>query len=236
MRNMRSSVRAIAILAAAGAAAFAVSTAAVSSATTQLNPLTVAVKYPFAAFGFTGGVSTSIPSKPRTFTLSFAVSFTLARNSPGIVNKATGTLDKVTTEERVSYPVPAAKAAAQLVGPALLPFSSEKLALTISINGGCFVHPVGALGFVFRGSLKCATSTLTLGSKSYKASSLLRSLTGSFTQSPTGAPKWTGSLRATFANPGYTFPVATLGSGGGTSLTIGPNGASVATRSIVFSG
>jgi hypothetical protein len=230
MRKLGPSGRAAAILVAAGAIAFAISTAAASSATTR-GSVPDAAQFPFAALSFTGGVSTSNPAKPSTFSLSFTTAFTLASNSPGIVNKSTGTLDNVTIEEHVSYPVPGGK----LVGPVQLPFKSEKLMLVVAIKGSCFV-PGPAGGFVFQGSTRCATSTLTLGSKTYKVSALLKSITGSFTPDPTGAPKWTSSLQATFSNPGYTFPVATLGSGGLTTLLIGPNGAGVPTKSVSFTG
>lgn len=190
------------------------------------------VKYHFASFAFSGGVSTANPSKPATFSLSFSTSFALAANSPGIVNKATGTLDAVTVIERVSYPLPGSRT---LVGPVQLPFSSERLALVVAIKGQCFV-PQPAGGYAFKGSLKCATASLTLGQKTYNVSALLRSVTGSFALVDPAARDWKGSLGATFANPGYTFPVATLGSGGGTSLTIGLNGASAGTQSVTFAG
>ncbi len=235
MRNLGTSARAIAILAGAGLTAFAASTAAVSSATTSLKFPAVAVKHPFASFSFTGGVSTIKPAKPSTFSLTFTTSFTLATNSPGIVNPATGMLDNVTITEHVSYPVPATRAGA-FVGPAALPFGSDKLTLTIHIKGSCFVpNPTGG-GFVFRGGVSCATSTLMLGGKTFKVSSLLRSITGSFTPVAGAVGMWTSSMTAGFASPGYTFPVATLGSGGSTQLVIGSNGATVHTRSVNFTG
>ncbi len=224
------SVRAIAILAFAGAAAFTISTAAVSSATVGQAPVAAAIQFPFATFSFTGGVSTPQPSRPSSFALNFTTSFTLSANSTGIVNPTTGTLDNVTIAEKVSYPVPGTK----FVGPVRLPFKSEKLVLTVAIKGSCFV-PLPAGGFAFHGSLKCVTSTLTLGSKTYKVSALLTSISGNFAGA-VGAPQWTGSLQAGFSNPGYTFPVATLGSGGSTSLTIGSNGGRLATRGITFTG
>src|SRR5689334_7791617 len=113
MRKLGSPTRAIVILALAGVSAFAVSTAAVSSATTHVSTHTAAVKFPFSSFSFSGGVSAPAPANPSTFTLNFTTSFALAANSPGIVNPATGTLDKVTVKEKVSYPIPAA--GAQLV-------------------------------------------------------------------------------------------------------------------------
>jgi hypothetical protein len=152
------------------------------------------------------------------------------------VNSTTGTLDAVTVQERVSYPMPAARAAAPLVGPVQLPFSSEHLTLVVAIKGRCFVPDPATGSYDFQGTVKCATATLKLGSKTYRVSSLLRSITGSFTRVAGAVGDWNGSLSATFANPGYTFPIATLGSGGGTSLVIGPNGGSVGTQSIVFSG
>jgi hypothetical protein len=222
------STRAVVILIAASAAAFAISTAAVSSATTSQPAAGAAVKYPFAKFSFTGGVSTAPSSR---FGLTFATSFTLNPKSPGITNPASGTLQNVAIIEQVSYPVPGGA----FVGPVRLPFRSETLALTVAISGKCFVAlPTG--GYGFNGKLSCVTATLKLGSKTYKVAALLKSVSGTFTMSATGAPVWTGSVQAKFASPGYTFPVATLGSGGFTSLTIGDNGGKLGTHSITFAG
>jgi hypothetical protein len=228
--KLGSSARAIAILAGAAAVAFGVSTAAVSSASTTVSPASPTVLYHFASFSFSGSVATPQPARPSTFSLSFLTTFKLASNSPGIVNKSTGTLDNVVIAEQVSYPVPGGR----FVGPVRLPFSSEKLRLVVAIKGTCFVpNPVG--GYMFKGGVKCAAATLTLGPKSYNVSALLRSIIGTFKPPlPGGLPAWSGSLTAGFVNPGYTFPVATLGSGGFTSLLIGLNGASVPTRSISF--
>lgn len=223
----------MAILAGAAVAAFAVSTAAVSSATTRPSLPAAGVKYPFSSFSFSGGVSTSAPASPATFSLNFTTSFALNANSPGIVNMKTGTLDTVTIKERVSYPIPGT----QLVGPAQLPFSSEKLMLLVAIAGKCWIHQASSGQYVFNGSLACVTSTLTLGTASYSVVSLLTSVSGTFTPpNPASGTGWSGSLTATFSNPGYTFPVATLGSYGGTTLQIGDNGATVATQGVTFTG
>jgi hypothetical protein len=232
--KLGTSARAIAILAFAGVAAFAVSTAAVSSASTNAGVPALAVKYHFKPFTFTGGVAGAGRS---AFTLSFTTSFGLPAVGPGIVT-ANKTLDNISIAEHVSYPVPAGRSAAAVVGLAQLPFSAQHLTLTVAIKGSCFVQPAGAIGYEFRGSVKCATATLTLGTKSYKASALLKSLGGSFTPPTpaTGANEWVATLRATFASPGYTFPVAALGGGGSTDLIIGVYGASALTRSITFSG
>jgi hypothetical protein len=226
-----STTRAIAILIGASAVAFAISTVAVSSATARSSVPGAAVKYPFAKFAFTGGVSTTKPGKPSTFGLTFKTSFTLNPKSPGIGIATTGTLQNVAITERVSYPIPGGA----FVGPVRLPFASETLVLAVAISGKCFVvQPNGDYGF--KGKLSCVTSTLKLGSKTYKVSKLLTSVGGTFTVSPTGADQWTASLHAEFDSPGYTFPVATLGSGGFTSLIIGSNGGKLPTRSITFSG
>ena len=229
MRKPATSARAIAILAGAAVAAFAVSTAAVSSATTNQATGIAAFKYPFAKFSYTGGVSTSRPLKPATFALSFNSQFTLAAKSPGIVDPTTGLLDDVTVTEQVAYPVPGG----QFVGPVRLPFKSETLDLAVTLKGKCFVS--SPKGFIFRNGLQCVTSTLKLGSKTFKVSALLVTCDGSVVPNPAAGNQWTASLGATFKNPGYTFPVATLGSGGFTALTIGGNGGKLGTRTIAFS-
>jgi len=231
MRKPGSPVRALVILAAACVLAFAISTAAVSSAAVHSGTAGPAVKFPFSSFSFTGGVSAPAVGA-NTFSLNFATSFALSASSPGIVNPTTGTLDKVTVQELVSYPIPGGAP----VGPAQLPFKSEKLKLTVAINGKCFT-PTPTGNYAFTGGLSCATSTLTLGTTSYSVSSLLTSLSGTFTPpSPASGTPWTGSVNAGFTDPGYTFPVATLGSGGGTTLTIGSNGATQPTANVSFGG
>jgi hypothetical protein len=147
------------------------------------------------------------------------------------VNPSTGKLDDITIAEQVSYPVPGGR----FIGPVRLPFKSETLVLTVAIKGSCFVPQPNGI-FAFRGTLGCVASTLKLGSKTYKVSALLKAFGGLFTPSPTGAPQWTAAMHGTFVNPGYTFPVATLGSGGFSSLTIGSNGGKLATRSVSFAG
>jgi len=231
VRKPGTSARAIAILASAAAAAFAISTVAVSAATANQVPSVAAVKFPFAKFSFTGGVSTTKPTRPTTFALTFKTSFTLNSRSPGIVDPTTGTLDNIAITEQVAYPIPGGK----FVGPVRLPFRSETLVLGVTLRGKCFVsQPNGE--FLFRGGRQCVTSTLKLGSKTYKVSGLLVTADGSVVPSPTGAPQWTSSIQATFRNPGYTFPVATLGAGGFTELTIGGNGGKRATQSVTFGG
>ena len=231
MSRFGPSARAAIILVGAGIAAFAVSTAAVSSATSASTAPRVA-RFPFAKFAYSAQVSTSSPSRPSTFTLTFSASFTLAAASPGIATKAPVALGNVVVEERVSYPVPGGR----LIGPVQLPFKSEHLTLLVGIKGSCFTFDPASGSFTFNGHLKCVSASLKLGIKTYRVHALLKSVRGSFTPDPTGAPNWTASLSATFKSPGYTFPVATLGSGGFTVLKVGSNGGTLRTRSITFAG
>jgi len=232
MRKPATSARAIAILAGAAVAAFAVSTAAVSSATTNQATGIAAFKYPFAKFSYSGGVSTSRPLKPSTFALTFNSQFTLAAKSPGIVDPTTGLLNDVTVTEQVAYPVPGGK----FVGPVRLPFKSEVLDLAVTLKGKCFAASPKGYIFTARNLQQCVTSTLKLGSKTFKVGALLVTCDGSVVPNPAAGNQWSASLGATFRNPGYTFPVATLGSGGFTALAIGGNGARRATQIISFSG
>lgn len=71
MRIRGSPAQAIAILTGAGLAAFAISTAAVSLASTHAAATATAAKYPFSSFSYTDGVSTARPADPATFSLTF---------------------------------------------------------------------------------------------------------------------------------------------------------------------
>ena len=233
MATRRSVGAATAILTAVASLVFIVSSVAVSSASSPGNPnVAFASPYPFGKLALTGAVSTSGPGTEKSFTLSFTTSFTLAQNSPGIVSGSS--LGNVMISQHVAYPVPAH---GSFVGPAALPFATESLRLRVTILGRCFPNAPAAGAYVFTGSVaQCVAASLTLGSKTYSVKRLLLKVGGTFTPDPTGAGSWTGMITATFLNPGYTFPVATLGSGGNTTHTIGSNDGAVATQSITFGG
>jgi hypothetical protein len=215
----------------AAVGAFVVSTAAVSSATSPADRSQAAPAFPFAKYAFAGSVVNTGGAKQTSFSLAYSTSFQLASNSDGLVDPASGTLKTVTIEEDVSYPVPGSGR----VGPVGLPFASDKLAIVVMLQGTCFTpSPVG--GYQFSGDLNCTTALISLQDKSYKATSLLKSVSGSFTPSSSAPGSWSGKLAAVFTNPGYTFPVATLGTLGGSVLTIGDNGGSALTKKITFSG
>jgi hypothetical protein len=121
------------------------------------------------------------------------------------------------------------------VGPARLPFGSQSLSINIAIRGSCF-KPVSG-GWSFSGEANtCEIASITLGRKTYNAHTLLLSVTGSILRNPTGANSYEGTFSASFKNPGYAFPVAVLGGGGGTTLQIGANGGLAGTSQVTFSG
>jgi hypothetical protein len=233
MATRKSIVPAVAILALVGTAAFVVTTLAVSSASTAAPKAGLSFEHRFSAFSFTGSVTTSRPRRPRSFTLNFATAFTLAPDAPGVVNETDKTLGTLRVQEAVRYPVPSSN---DFVGPARLPFGSRALRLRMRIRGACFrADPNGS--YTFRGEAReCAAASLALGKRSFNVISLLRRISGSFTPTSTDQRSWRGTLSATFRNPGYTFPVATLGRRGGTSFVIGKSGGSAATQSVSFRG
>jgi hypothetical protein len=233
MAARRSIVPAVLILTLVGAAAFVVCTLAVSSASTRVQSAALKIDHRFSVFSFEGSVGTDAPVNPKTFTLSFGTEFRLAENGPSVINEDRNSLKAIHIQEAVRYPVPSSK---DFVGPAKLPFGSRSLTLNVGIRGFCF--PADANGsYSFNGKVgECATASLVLGQKRYKIASLLQSISGSFRPSAQDGRNWTGQLSATFRNPGYTFPVATLGRAGGTTFVIGKNGGRANTRSISFEG
>lgn len=233
MAARKSIVPAVLILAIVGAAAFAVCTLAVSSASSRASRTALSIDTRFSVFSFDGSVGTGSPADPKTFTLSFDTEFRLAEDAPSVINEDRNSLKAIHIQEAVRYPVPSSK---DFVGPAKLPFGSRSLTLNVGIRGFCFpADPNGS--YTFNGKVgECATASLVLGEKRYKIASLLKSISGSFRPSSTDDRGWTGQLSATFRNPGYTFPVATLGRAGGTTFVIGKNGGRAATRSISFEG
>ena len=234
MTTQKSIGPAVGILMLVGIAAFVATTLAVSSASTDFAAKSgPSIEHPFSTFSFTGSVGTAKPTQPKNFTLGFNTAFTLAQDDPGIVNQRAKTLDAVRIQEAVEYPVPSSQ---RFVGPARLPFGSQLLLLKIRIRGRCFpANPNNSYNFI--GEVKdCATASLVLGKKSYDVLSLLKGISGNFTPSSTKGRSWTATISATFKNPGYTFPVATLGRHGGTSFLIGNSGGTLATRAISFEG
>ena len=241
-KDRRSKVNALVVLGAAGLGAFALSTAAVTAAGPAVASSSAASPYPFTNLSLTGGVR---PSAANAFSLDFTTTFTLSPDSPGItapnpdIAAATQTppLANVTLEDSVSYPVPSG-GSEQSVGPVGLPFTTQTLKLSVQLSGNCFVKQLNAKSqvmYVLQGSPSaCAAATLTLSDNSYDVSSLFDSVAATFTQ--TWPQTWKGVISANFENPGYAFPVSSLGGGGGTSLRIGPNGGDASTRAAGFAG
>jgi hypothetical protein len=228
----RHPLRALAILVVAAIGTFAVSTVAVSAMGASV-PQLPAVQFPFSKFAFSGSVHSVTPKTTNvtSYALGFHSAFTLAAGSDGLVDPATNALGDVKIQQDVAYPV--ANPGGSVVGPVGLPFSSDTLSLIIIVRGSCFTkNAAGA--FAFTGDTKCVTADLVLQGSSYDVSSLLGSVKGTFTPSSTVPGRWTGTIAATFTDPGYTFPVATLGPGGQTSFSIGNDGASGPTKRVAF--
>jgi hypothetical protein len=221
----------VVILAIVAVATFVGSTVAVSAMSSR-RTASANITYPFAKSAIGGRVNAPIPGT-NTFALTFTTKFTLAQASHGLIDPANNQFGNVTVASNLAYPIPNPGGAT--VGPVALPFSSETLALNVAIQGSCFRF--NGTAYAFSGTPSaCATAALTLGQTSYDVSPLLTVVAGQFTPRNAAKTKWAGSLTAQFTNPGYTFPIAALGSQAAITLTIGNDGTIAPTKSVSFNG
>lgn len=142
----------------------------------------------------------------------------------------------VVIAQRIRYPV-LAETQTDFIGPVGLPFDSEELALVINLAGPCFDEEgVFQFGNDEQLDVKCADAKLVLGDEAFDASELLTKLKGKVWH--TGRYKATVKMhfQASFADPGYPFPITSIGDGSETTVMYGPFGGTTDVRRVSFSG
>ena len=183
---------------------------------------------PFSLLRTSGGVKANNPAEPAVYRMSFRAVLGVGEGEELVPDQRMG---DVIFEQTMEYPV--LSDPQSFVGPVGLPFASEHLGIQVIIPGDCFVLDDRK---VFRvADRRCGKGVLTLGGQAFDVTELLRKVDVRLRALNEQGTKWVLWAEASFNQPGYGFPIATLG-GGGSTLIIGDFGGTTLLRSINFSG
>lgn len=229
MRNTkRPALRSLLLVAAVAVAVFATTTLTIQAASDTTDQ-ELAKAAPFRSLQTTGVVTQKTNVNQRNFySLDFRATFS---GDEVVVN---GTVPDIVIRQVAAYPT--LSNGPQFVGPAALPVKSQELALRVDISGKCFKQ-TDAGGFrLFGKPAECSRALLVLDGKAFDVTSLLRSLDAFLAPNGPNEPQGRLFTNAVFEDPGYGFPIASLGERSLTTLIIGDFGGRTAVRRVLFSG
>lgn len=236
MRRSRPAVLSVLLVVAVALAVFASSSFAVSSVTAAGDELLTDDVLPFESVRISGAVKVDDRKGETSYKLSFkaTLQMRLVDARTALADEQAGWPD-VVIHESIRYPTLALDDQLEFVGPVGLPFDSEELALTIGLAGACFDED-GAFEFGAKADVRCAAAKLTLGDVAFDVSDLLTKLEGRVWR--TGQDRTVVKMKfdASFADPGYPFPITSLGDGSTMTVMFGPFGGTAEVRRVSFSG
>lgn len=154
------------------------------------------------------------------YALSFTATFTPAPDSEQELVAFDGAVPDLVMRQSIVYPTHSDDQ--EFVGPMKLPFSSQTLALTVRMSGKCF-EPVGQEGgYRLDGfSADCTQAALALGDESYPVTDLFIDVDSRLQMVGKDGATWRWRTTARFEDPGYGFPIVSLGQGGSTMVVVG---------------
>lgn len=233
-RTSRPAASGLFLVAAVAFGVFAASSFAISGAATGPTELLDDDVLRFESIKTSGSVKVDDRHGEKAYRMSFRATL---RMSPRDLRAAP--LDEhhtpdVVIHQSIHYPLLVLDDQIDFVGPAGLPFESHELALGITLAGECFED--GEFVFDHKADVRCAGALLTLGDVAFEVGDLLTAVKGRVWL--TGRQGDTVKMRfhATFADPGYPFPITSLGEGSETTVLFGPFGGTDEVRKVSFSG
>lgn len=154
------------------------------------------------------------------YALSFSATFTPSTDSEQKLEPSDGKVPDLVMQQSIVYPTTSEDQ--EYVGPMKLPFSSQTLALTVRMNGECF-EPVGkGGGYRLDGfDPECTQADLALGDASFPVTDLFLDVDSRLQMVGQDGERWIWRSTAKFEDPGYAFPIVSLGQGGSMMVVIG---------------
>ncbi len=220
----RPAVISVLLVAALSLGVFATSSLAVQGTVDTTDEL-LARSVPFETLRTIGGVTTVERRGERKFRLDFQATYHTDGADQG------APIPDILVRQTTSYP--ALSDEPQFVGPAALPFRSQLLVLRVKLLGDCFFASDQIGTFVLRDHEKCVRAILTLDGKAFNVSDLLISVNARLSpSSPDGPGKLV--VIALFEDPGYPFPIASVGDKSHTTFIMGDFGSRTTIRRIRF--
>lgn len=233
----RPAVLSVLLVVAVSVAVFASSSLALQDISASADDLLTDEVRPFGSLRTSGAVKVDNRRQPPTFRLDFKATFSMGAVEERFDFRAgQETMPDVVIEQAVRYPKLGDGDQVDFVGPVALPFGSQELVLRVRILGDCFTSDDKGRLWLRDGDRKCAEATLALDGEGFDVTELLLSIEAHLWPTGRDQATWTLRSKATFQDPGYPFPIVTLGDGSRTTLLIGPFGGSTGVHRVGFSG
>lgn len=234
MRTSRSAVLGVFLVVAVALAVFASSSFAVQNVTASGDDLLTEDVVRFASVRTSGAVKAD--ARHDGYRLSFRATLHMSKvdAKSALANDQQEMPDVVIHQVTRLPTFDGPNDQVDFVGPLQLPFGSEALALQIVLSGQCFDQD--GVFHAGKGDVRCAEAKLTLGGESFFVDELLKAVEGRVWRTGRDGEVVRMHFDASFGNPGYGFPIASLGEGSETTVLWGPFGGTAEVRKVSFSG
>lgn len=221
-------ITSIGLVVAVGLGVFASASFATAGLVTQQSDVPTDDAKPMAELRTRGGVKPVVRNGVSAYRLDFTAVFTPPPDSENRLGEDGWVVPTLTMVQAVEFPTVSGDE--ESVGPLQLPFTSETLALKVVMNEQrgddvkdqreCFA-PAGRKGYRMKSfDANCVQAWLTLGGKDFRVTELFMDVDSSLMRvGKDGA--WMWRTKAIFEDPGYAFPIVSLGQGGSTNVWIG---------------
>jgi len=167
------------------------------------------------------------------YSLDFTATFTPAPGGDNQLTRVDERVPDLTMVQSMSYPTLSDQQ--EFVGPVRLPFASQTLRLQVKMSGECFEAVGKNGGYRLQGfEPKCTEAWLSLGDQSFNVSDLFIDVDSRLKAVGRDGKRWMWRATATFEDPGYGFPIVSLGQGGSTTVVVGDMGGVTSTGKVKF--
>ncbi len=170
----------------------------------------------------------------KAYRLKFRATLEMGENRGDAALQDQHAMPDVVIHQSIRYPLLALDDQIEFVGPVGLPFDSHELALGIVLAGACFED--GDFVFDHKADVRCVGAQLTLGDVAFEVGDLLTAVRGRVWRTGRDGATVKMKFDATFADPGYPFPITSLGEGSETTVRFGPFGGTSHVQRVSFSG
>lgn len=235
MRNRtRTAITSIGLVVTISAGVFASASFATKGMVSQQSDLLTDEVGEMPSLRTRGGVKVVHKGESSAYRLDFTATFTATPDGEKRLHDDEQGAPDVAMRQSIGFPTLSDRQ--EFVGPVGLPFSSQALELTVRMEGDCF-EPFANNGWrLADDSDKCVQATLALGDEAFDVTELFMEADSRLMQVGRDGRTWMWRSNASFSNPGYAFPIASLGQGGSMSVVIGNMGGTVDIGGVKFTG
>lgn len=232
----RPAVLGILLVVAVSVAVFATSSLALPG-TAAPDEEVMADARPFDSLKTSGSLRVFEKRGETTYRLNFKATFTIGDDAAGAgpsLWAEPGMLPDVLIDQRILSPRVVDQVA--FVGAVGFPFESAETGLRVQITGDCFTAEKATRLVLADDAAECVEAMLTVDDRGFEVGELLKSVEGRLWQVGKDGMTWKIRFDAEFSDPGYAFPITSIGEGSTTMFRLGDFGGMTEVRRVRFSG